>query len=62
MTTESRIAATMPNARPAWMNSPRLPIERASLPAILKVETAIAAPSRQKMSDTVVEVGSPHEL
>ena len=62
MTTESRIAATMPNARPVWMNSPRSPIESASLPAILKVETAIAAPSRQKMSVTVVEVGSPHEL
>ncbi len=44
------------------MKSPRSPIVIAGSFEILKIETAMAEPSRQKMSETVVEVGSPHEL
>ena len=62
MTTERRIAETIPIAREVLMNDPSEEIESAASPEILKIETAMADPSRQKISETVVEVGSPSEL
>ena len=61
-TTESRIAAMIPIARSVLMKLPKSVNARVSVPAILKIETAIADPNKQKINDTVVEVGRPHVL
>ena len=60
--TDSSMADTMPRARVVLMNWPMEFMDSCGSFAILYVETAMAEPSRQKISDTVVEVGSPSEL
>ena len=61
-TTDSRIAAMIPSARSELIYSPKLANVISGLLAILKTETAIAEPNKQKISDTVVDVGRPHVL
>ena len=62
MTTDSRIPATMASARVELIYSPMLVKEMPSSEVMITAETANAAPNRQKMSATVVEVGSPRVL
>ena len=62
MTTERRIAETIPIAREVLMYCPREVTPCAGSFEILNIETAIADPSRQNISETVVEVGRPQEL
>ena len=61
-TTESRIAEMIPIARSVLMKFPKSANESASVPAIFEIEIAIAEPNKQKISDTVVEVGKPQVL
>ena len=61
-TTESRIAAMIPIARSVLIKLPRSVNANASVPEILKIETAIAEPNKQKIRATVVEVGRPQVL
>ena len=61
-TTDKRIAETIPIARAVLMYSPSIENVICSSVAILKSDTATAEPSKQKMSDTVVDVGRPSEL
>ena len=62
MTTDKRMAETIPNARDELIKVPSDEKPIAGSLEILKIETAMAEPSKQKINDTVVEVGRPSEL
>ncbi len=62
ITTDSRIAETIPIALEVFIKSPMSLRSYTILLLILNTETATAEPKRQKIRETVVDVGRPQEL